>query len=314
MQFDNSIVPAGQSATLTWNAPTATSCTASGGWTGAQPTSGTISFTPAVPGYYNYILTCPNPLDPSGTNSQSAMLTAYGTTPTVVEPAHNLGFQAAYYYAPPNEYVGLQTTVTVPPLPATPTSQLAAIFLWPGLDPASNSTNFLPINNGVLQPVLSFGLSCAPTAQPPQFTSWWISGQYVNTFQNPQNPAICFSGNSMAVNPGDVLLLNMFLNTASTVWTETVTDVNLDQSVTFNMDLQGQGQNWAYFAIEEWYDAVITTPFTFSNTALTLQVPNATAACNSTQSATNAYILSPPVPQNNNSQCFIRSIVVTQHQ
>ena len=96
------------------------------------------------------------------TVTQSAVLTAYGTPPSVVEPANEVAYQAAFYIAPPNQITGLQTSLIVPPLPPVPAYSNASLFLWPGLDPATNSVNFLPINDGVLQPVLSWGPSCAP--------------------------------------------------------------------------------------------------------------------------------------------------------
>jgi hypothetical protein len=48
-----------------------------------------------------------------------------------------------------------------PPTPVVPPA--GALFLWTGLNPASNRVNFLPSANGVLQPALSWGTSCART-------------------------------------------------------------------------------------------------------------------------------------------------------
>lgn len=306
LSFDHPIIPVGQSATLRWSAPNATSCSASGSWSGSQPTSGTQSVTPITAGYSMYTLTC------AGSGTTSTTLTAYGPTPTVAEPANELGYQGAFYVAPPNQVVGLQSTLTVPPAPPVPANAGAALFLWPGLDPATNSVNFLPINNGVLQPVLSWGPSCAPISQPVPFSSWWISGQYVNTFGNDPGYTGCFSGNSMLVNPGDFLLLNISLDPTSGVWLQTVTDSNTNQSVTFSMNMQGQGQNWSYFAMEEWYGAVINTPVTFTNTTITFQSPDSANWCSPSQGANNAYIMTPPTPQNSGTQCFIGSVVLTQ--
>ena len=57
-----SVAPAsitlGQSATLTWSSTTGTTCTASGGWTGAQASSGNTSVVPATSGSVTYTLTC----------------------------------------------------------------------------------------------------------------------------------------------------------------------------------------------------------------------------------------------------------------
>src|SRR5208337_4813409 len=51
-----SVAPGG-SVTLSWDAKNAQSCTASGGWSGSQPTSGTMS-TPALMTTTTYTLTC----------------------------------------------------------------------------------------------------------------------------------------------------------------------------------------------------------------------------------------------------------------
>jgi len=53
-----STIVAGQSATLTWSATNATSCTASGAWSGNQPTSGQMMVAPTAAGTDTYTLTC----------------------------------------------------------------------------------------------------------------------------------------------------------------------------------------------------------------------------------------------------------------
>lgn len=309
LSLSNPIVPAGQSATLTWSASNASSCTASGAWSGPQAASGTVTLTPPSPGYYTYTLDCTGA---SGATTQSVVLTAYGPTPSIAEPANLLGYQASFYIAPPNRIIGLQTTLTVPPLPPVPNNVDASLFLWAGLAPAPNSANFLPINNGVLQPVLSWGPSCAPTSQPAPFTSWWISGQYVNTFGSDPGYTGCFSGDALLVKPGDALLTNLSLDSSTGDWTETVTGSASNKSVSFTMNLQNQGQNWAYFAIEAWYGEKILTPVTFSNTTLTFQSADTAGWCSNSQGANNNYIMTPPTPQDSGSQCFIGTVVAAQ--
>jgi hypothetical protein len=51
-------ITVGQAATLTWSSTNATSCTASGGWSGAQSTSGTTSESPTTAGALSFTLTC----------------------------------------------------------------------------------------------------------------------------------------------------------------------------------------------------------------------------------------------------------------
>ena len=65
-------ITVGQNATLTWSATDATSCTASGAWSGTEPTSGTQSVTPAAAGSLDYMLACTGT---GGTGSNTAMLT-----------------------------------------------------------------------------------------------------------------------------------------------------------------------------------------------------------------------------------------------
>ena len=65
-------VTAGSAATLTWVAINTTNCSASGGWSGAQPASGTQSVTPTAAGSNTYTLTCTGA---NGSVSNSATLT-----------------------------------------------------------------------------------------------------------------------------------------------------------------------------------------------------------------------------------------------
>ena len=51
-------ITAGQSATLMWSSSKATSCTASGAWSGSQATMGSQAVTPTTSGSVTYTLTC----------------------------------------------------------------------------------------------------------------------------------------------------------------------------------------------------------------------------------------------------------------
>ncbi|MGO9036677.1 MAG: S8 family serine peptidase [Steroidobacteraceae bacterium] len=53
-------IPLGGSAVLSWSSIYATSCTASGSWSGAQTSSGSITLTPTAAGATTYTLTCIN--------------------------------------------------------------------------------------------------------------------------------------------------------------------------------------------------------------------------------------------------------------
>lgn len=173
-----------------------------------------------------------------------------------------------------NQIVALQTQLTVPAEP--PAS--GTLFLWPGLQP--NGANFNPINNGALQPVLTWGASCAPGSQPAAFSTWWISAQYVNTYGNAPGYTGCEGGSVMPVNVGDTLSISMTLT--GTVWLQNVLDVQTGKSVNFSIDMQGQSQNYALFAIEGYGQSPVSN-VVFGATTITLAQPDTSACATSVQ-------------------------------
>ncbi len=62
----------GSSSTLTWNATNASSCSASGAWSGSQALNGAVTETPGAIGPFTYTLTCTGA---GGQSSSSAALT-----------------------------------------------------------------------------------------------------------------------------------------------------------------------------------------------------------------------------------------------
>jgi len=72
-------ITVGQSATVTWSSTNATSCTASGSWSGAEATNGTLSVTPTASGTLTYALACTGA---GGTANGTATLTASAVTST----------------------------------------------------------------------------------------------------------------------------------------------------------------------------------------------------------------------------------------
>ncbi len=72
LTFSQSKVSLGTSSTFTWSSTNATSCTASGAWSGVQAISGTSPQTPTASGANAYTLTCTGA---GGTANQTATLT-----------------------------------------------------------------------------------------------------------------------------------------------------------------------------------------------------------------------------------------------
>ena len=79
LQLSSATVEAGESVTLMWNASNAQSCSASGGWSGSRPTSGTLSTTPLT-STTSYTLNCTGS---GGSASQSAEVQVTQPAPTI---------------------------------------------------------------------------------------------------------------------------------------------------------------------------------------------------------------------------------------
>ena len=177
----------------------------------------------------------------------------------------NVGISAAAG----NEIVGLFTKLVVPPKPP----RVGTLYLWPGLQPRRGA-DYYPIDNGVLQPVLTWGPSpCAAGKQPEEFSTWWISGQYVNSFGNYTGYEGCHSGPVMAVNPKDQLLIGMSL--FQSIWTQTVLVLGTTKYTDFHFGLGTQAQGFAWFSIEP-YDGAISSDVEFLQTTIGFARPDPT--------------------------------------
>lgn len=81
ISFSASSVAAGQSSTLTWSSTNASSCTASGAWSGTLAGSGTLAISQEVAGTYRYDIACTGA---GGSVSDSATLAVTGGAHNVV--------------------------------------------------------------------------------------------------------------------------------------------------------------------------------------------------------------------------------------
>ncbi len=81
LNADRLTVAQGGSSTLTWSSANATSCTASGTWSGAKAISGSmIVYNPTTNGIYTYTLTCSG-VSGSGSKSVAIAVSGIDTTP-----------------------------------------------------------------------------------------------------------------------------------------------------------------------------------------------------------------------------------------
>jgi hypothetical protein len=198
------------------------------------------------------------------------------------------------------EIVGLETTLTVPAKP--PPS--GTLFLWPGLQPLRGGANYSPIGNGVLQSVLTWGGTCAPTA-PNTYASWWVSGQYVNTYASYMGHTGCLGGEGIDAEVGDTLHMTMTLR--GTLWSQVVVDETSGRVATFDIDMLGQAQNWALFIIEQPSQKPVSD-IVFTSTKLTFLAPDP-AACQPTARGTDDYFAAPQSSPDG-TQCCVSRIVL----
>jgi hypothetical protein len=190
-----------------------------------------------------------------------------------------------YSLATSDHIVDLKTVLKVPKKP----TKMGTLFIWPGLqwlggvDPAR-------LGNGILQPVLTWGGSCNPM-QPKDYTSWWIAGMYVNVSTSAAGPTGCAGGAAMSVQPAELLDIDMSLG--GTSWKQTITDEQTSMAVDFSIDLKGQAQDWATFAIEipQGESTLPPEDVIFTDTVLTFGSPATT--CQPNQRGPNDYFSAP---------------------
>ena len=166
-----------------------------------------------------------------------------------------------------NGFISYSSTMTVP-MDAPPANETA--YIWPGLVPWGE--HFDPIGDGVLQPVLTHGPSSAPHQSdlPPGYQGWWISGQYVNTKGKYAGFMGSLGGDVLAVKSGDKITTTMKYNSTTKVWTETITDLANQGSVSYSINLsdtagEPQEQNRAVLYFEPVNGATLPNPTIFSN-------------------------------------------------
>jgi len=191
-------------------------------------------------------------------------------------------------------FVSLKTTLTVPKKPSGSTSQ-GTLFIWPGLMPGRGSG----LTRGVLQPVLTWGSSCADMTAPKD--TWWIAGMYVTGM------GVCYNGDIMTVDVGDKLDIEMTNN--GTMWTQVVTNQSNGRSVSYDISMNGETQWWALFAIEVWVQAVKPTEdVIFTDTVLKFSGP-APDACMPSDIGPTDWLTSPSVSKDGTTCCIPKMIL-----
>jgi hypothetical protein len=139
------------SATISWSASNAASCTASGSWSGPLPTSGSQLLTPSTSGPENYALTCSNAIGAAAATPVTLDVTA---PPPPTAPKLTLTASSIV--------LGASTTLTWSSVSAT---SCTASGTWSGTMATSGTQTFIPTAAGTD----TYTLTCsnAGGASPP---------------------------------------------------------------------------------------------------------------------------------------------------
>jgi hypothetical protein len=162
----------------------------------------------------------------------------------------------------------------------------------------------------VLQPVLTWGSSCAPGARL-RASNYWISAMYVNVTSREPGYNGCYGGDVMDVAFGDKLYIDMRLKEGTTIWNQAVTNLSNGKTVDFDFDLKDQDQNWALFEIEIASSTLPSTDVIFTDSVMTLATPEP-EACTPDSFGPNDYY-SAPLASKDGTKCCLERIVLREN-
>ncbi|MBN1653571.1 MAG: hypothetical protein JXA30_07320 [Deltaproteobacteria bacterium] len=213
-------------------------------------------------------------------------------------------YAAVKYHGDPSiPILNFKTTMLVPKTP----SSRQTLFIWPGLQCKEGASDPAGIGNGVLQPVLTWGSSCAPQRPRDTFGGWWMAGMYVNVTTGAAGPTGCAGGDYMMTEVGDLLEIDMSVE--GSAWTQTITDLRTMEIVDFTIDLKNQVQNAAMWVVEV-PDGTSIRPVedtVFTDSVLTFEKP--VSSCQPTQAGANDYF-SAPVRSSDGLHCCYDKIIL----
>jgi hypothetical protein len=204
------------------------------------------------------------------------------------------------------EIVDFKTTLQVPKVPV----QKQTLFIWPGLQ-CRGASDPAGIGNGILQPVLTWGPSCNPKvpSSSDYYSKWWMAAMYVNVSSSAAGPTGCAGGDFMLTDLGDQLVIEFSVQ--GTDWKQTVFNPRTMETVDLTIDLKGQVQNWATWAVEQPGGSVEPSDDTiYTQSVLTFSKPVKT--CQPNQAGDQDYF-SAPVLSPDGLHCCYEEIILRKH-
>lgn len=199
-------IGAGQTVTLTWSSTNATSCSASGGWSGARAISGTEA-SAALSATTTFTLTC---LGNGGSANASATATVT-PPPTVTLTAEPAVVTTGYW-----------TTLT---WSSTDATECTASGGWSGSKPVSGTESSAPLTAATTYTLTCTGVGGSGSQQvtvnatPPPAGQVVVSGRI--TFDRLPFTTQGLNGSSPVVSPARQVVVEMFGDTSASTVTST---------------------------------------------------------------------------------------------
>jgi hypothetical protein len=200
-----------------------------------------------------------------------------------------------------NVFTGLRTTLVVP---ATPEPN-GPVFVWPGIQPAPSGPSFEPIGNGALMSVLSWGTACAAEA-PGSDGSWWVASMYSNLSSADPQYSGCHSGKVALVEPTQLVDIDIHLEGAT--WIQKMVNRSTGEASELSLDLHGQEQGRAFFAIAPQTANKPTEDIVFTHSVLAMEVADPDA-CAPVMRGTNDFASKPRVSADGKHCCIDRIVL-----
>jgi hypothetical protein len=200
-----------------------------------------------------------------------------------------------------NVFTGLRTTLVVPAKPE-PTGQ---VYVWPGIQPTPNGSNFQPIGNGALMGVLTWGAVCTMESAA-SYSNWWIAPMYSNISTSDPQYSGCHSGELALVEPTQLVDIDIHFD--GVVWLQKMVNRNTGEASELSLDLKGQEQGRAFFAIAPHTTNKPTEDIVFTHTVLSMAASDP-EACTPIMRGTNDFASKPRVSANGKHCCIDRIVL-----
>jgi hypothetical protein len=154
-----STVAPGGTFTLTWTSRDVSSCTASGSWSGSEPTSGSATITaPTTAGSYEYTLTCAGEGSSSGLSATATATEVVSTSTTLTAPTFTTALTASSTTPAVGATIDLSWAVSG--ATACTASGGDGTDGWSGSEPTSSPTGGTAITVSTTAGQYTYALNC----------------------------------------------------------------------------------------------------------------------------------------------------------